>query len=88
MTKEQLIKFIDKNIPDGDLVNIKVYIGNTRYFLDICGIDDDCNAGVWNLCAMPISSEYFDSMIENSIDFEKIGYSMENKQWFDITKNN
>lgn len=85
MTKEQLIKFIDKEIPDGDLVNIKTYIGGKRYFLNIVGIDDDCGVGIWNICADEIEDDedYYGTMIENSKQFEKAGYSMEGKQWFD-----
>lgn len=90
MTKEQLISFIDKNIPDGELVNVKANIDNKTYFLNIIGVDDDSCVGVWNLCGIALptgAEEYYDTMISSSVAFEKSGYSMEGKQWFDVEQN-
>lgn len=80
------MKLIDKNIPDGELVSIKAYVGGKRYFLNIVGTDDDCGAGIWNICADEITDNepYYDTLIDNAKAFEKAGYSTDGKQWFSM----
>lgn len=70
MTKEQLIEFIDKNIPEGDLVGFRTSKDDVY---QIVGIDDDENIGLWNILLRKLD-EYecpFEAAIENSHMWEK-----------------
>lgn len=70
MTKEQLIEFIDKNIPEGDLVGFRTSKDDVY---QIIGIDDDENVGLWNILLRRLGENElpFETAIENSHMWEE-----------------
>lgn len=70
MTKEQLIEFIDKNIPAGDLVGFRTSKDDVY---QIIGVDDDESIGLWNICLRKLDDkeDSFVAAIENSHMWEE-----------------
>ena len=80
MTKEQLIELIQKEIPDGDLVEFRT---SKDHMFTCCGVDDDSNVGLWHILLREVDEDEhpYDAAIEAAYMWKRGGLTSDISQW-------